>query len=72
MTITSCVRGGFIGKPMLPRSHDDGPGLLFGVPSDVGEFINRQIGEIIQGVHTAVRELDDQLGGEPGEVAQVL
>ena len=71
MTLTLVLRSCVIGKPMFPRLHDHGLGFVRRLASDFCEFINSQIGQVVAGVNTTVRELPNQFSSDACKVTQI-
>ena len=57
---------------MGARRHDQDLGLLGRLASDLGQFVDGQIGQVVASVYARLRELGDQFRGQPLDVAQVL
>ena len=52
--------------------HDQGLGIVRGLASDIGEFVNSQIGQIVACVNTRFAQFGNQLKGQALDVTQVL
>ena len=57
---------------MFACLHDQGLGVVRRLASDIGELVDREVSQLIPGVHTAISQLANQFGGQTFEVAQIL
>src|SRR5215469_15276208 len=59
-------------EPRCARRHDQLPGLLGGEPLDVGELIDRLLGEILAGAHPTPCECQREIRAHALEQQQIV
>ena len=57
---------------MLTCLQDEGSGFFLGLAGDGGQFINREIGEVVTGVDVVVGQFGNQFGGDAVQITQIL
>ena len=57
---------------MFAGFQDEVLGVIGALAGDFGEFIDREVGQVVTGVHTRLGQFGNQGRIETGEVAQIL